>query len=126
MIAATLSRSFTASAAGIIVDLEARHRGSPICTLARRLVEAGHDPADKLHVYRGGVLCFRPAPLSMWAGLRVQERDDRSARFSPHREHPAGMADSAARVAPISGVRGSNGGDMLAPVPAVSGARCAA
>ena len=126
MIAATLSRSFSACAAGIVVNLESRRRGSPICTLARALIEAGHDPADKLHVYRAGVLCFRPAPLSMWAGLRVKEADDEAARFVPHREPPAEMADSAGRVGRFAPVPGIGGGEGFKPVFAAVGGEVAA
>lgn len=87
MIHVTLSGSWTASAAGITVDYEARRRGSPICALARKLVEAGHDPTVALHVYRGGTLCFKPVPLAKWAGLVVEEGDNtrKTARFARYR-----------------------------------------
>lgn len=92
MIRAVLSGCYTASAAGVTVDYEGRCRGSPICTLARKLVEAGHDPATILHVYRGDTLCFEPRPLGLWAGQTIEEGDNshRPARFAKYR--PPGPA----------------------------------
>lgn len=82
-----LTGSWTASGAGIVVDLESRRRGSPICALARKLIEAGHDPAAELHVYRGETLCFKPVPLAKWAGVVIEEGDNtcKSARFAKYR-----------------------------------------
>lgn len=38
-----LHGAYSASAAGLTVDYGTRRRGSPICALARKLIEAGHD-----------------------------------------------------------------------------------
>ena len=124
MIRVTLSGRYTATAAGITVDLDSRRRGSPICTLARKLAEAGHDPAEELHVYRGSTLCFLPRPLGLWAGLIVEEGDNtsRQARFGKHRlrasEPTAGSADSAAAVGRFSGHLAVSGGRVPEKAPA--------
>ncbi len=78
-----LTGNYTASADGVEVNYEKRSRGAPICALARKLVEAGHDPDTEVHVYRNGTLCFQPAPLWHWAVIRVEESDnsDQSARI---------------------------------------------
>ena len=74
-----LTGSDTASAEGIKVQ---RPRG-PICAIARKLVDAGHDPDTEVQIYRNGTLCFQPAPLWHWAVIRVEESDnsDQSARI---------------------------------------------
>jgi hypothetical protein len=90
-IRAELSGSYIAMAAGVVVDYEARRRGSPVCELARRLIAAGHDAAAMLLVYRGATLCFEPRPLAVWAGLRVRESDNAHssahfAKYAPPRD----------------------------------------
>lgn len=65
----------------IVVDHEAKRRGSPITDLARKLVKAGYDPDTQVQIWRDGTLCFKPAPLRIWAKLRAVERDGRSATF---------------------------------------------
>ncbi len=83
MIEVTLTGSGVASAEGITVDYEKRARGAPICDLARKLVDAGHDPKRLLSITRNGTLCFEPATLGRWAGLTISESDnnDRPVRF---------------------------------------------
>ena len=90
----TLTGCYTAAAAGITVDYEKRSRGSPICALARKLAAAGYDPNSMLNIYRDGTLCFRPLPLSRWAGLSVSEGDDsdRAAHFARYRPPPSKRA----------------------------------
>ncbi len=71
-----LTGNYTALAEGVVVDYEKRSRGAPICALARKLVEAGHDPDTEVHIYRNGTLCFQPIPLWRWAILMVKESDN--------------------------------------------------
>ena len=83
MIEVTLTGSGVATAEGITVDYEKRARGAPICDLARKLVDAGHDPMRLLSITRNGTLCFKPMTLATWAGLTISEGDNnaRSVRF---------------------------------------------
>lgn len=83
MIEVTLNGSGVASAEGITVDYEKRARGAPICDLARKLVEAGHDPKRLLSITRNGTLCFKPLTLATWAELTISEGDNdtRPVRF---------------------------------------------
>jgi hypothetical protein len=83
MIEVTLTGSGVATAEGITVDYEKRARGAPICDLARKLVDAGHDPTRLLSITRNGTLCFKPMTLATWAGLTITEGDNdtRPLRF---------------------------------------------
>jgi hypothetical protein len=47
------------------------HGPSPIFTLCRALVEAGHDPATPLHAYRGDVPALRVRSIGEAACLEV-------------------------------------------------------
>ena len=76
----------------IVVDYESRQRGSPICDLARKLVKAGYDPDTEIQIWRDDTLCFKPAPLRIWAKLRAVERDGRSVRFETWEAMPKGKA----------------------------------
>ena len=76
MIEVTLTGSGVATAEGITVDYEKRARGAPICDLARKLVEAGHDPEQLLSITRNGTRCFGPRSLATWAGLTITEGDN--------------------------------------------------
>lgn len=44
---------------------------SPVLSLCRRLIAAGHDPGRSLHAFRGDVLCLRVASIGQAARLRV-------------------------------------------------------
>ena len=45
--------------------------GAPVLALCRMLIEAGHDPAMPLEVYRGDTLCLRLRSIGEAAGLRM-------------------------------------------------------
>ncbi len=94
MIEVTLAGSWTASAAGITVDYESRSRGAPICDLARKLVDAGHDPRRLLSITRNATLCFKPMALATWAELTISEGDNdtRPARFRKWKPWVGGSA----------------------------------
>ncbi len=46
---------------------------SPICSLARKLLALGVDPATHLSIWRGRTKCFHDLPVSRWAELAVEE-----------------------------------------------------
>lgn len=96
-----LTGSHAASACGLTVDLGSRRRGSPVCQLARLLVEAGHDAHAPLHIHRDGKLCFRPMALGRWAGLTTSERDGESVRFERWRPMPSARRAVARFTGPI-------------------------
>ena len=52
---------------------EVASASSPICSLARKLLALGVDPATHLSIWRGEMQCFVDAPVSRWAGLTVKE-----------------------------------------------------
>ena len=52
---------------------EVESLSSPICKLARKLVALGIDPDTHLTIWRGSVRCFHDLPISVWAGLVVEE-----------------------------------------------------
>lgn len=55
---------------------------TPILTLCRRLIEAGHDPRTPLEAWRGTTLCLRISNISAGSRLTVKERP-----FGPVFEH---------------------------------------
>ena len=46
---------------------------SPICSLARKLLALGVDPATHLSIWRDRTKCFHDSPLGRWAELVVKE-----------------------------------------------------
>ncbi len=105
MIEVTLTGSGVATAEGITVDYEKRARGAPICDLARKLIDVGHDPMRLLSITRNGTLCFEPMTLATWAGLAISEGDNdtrplRFRRWAPWAGRSAGkQGKSMLRVA---------------------------
>jgi hypothetical protein len=65
-IRAELSGSDTCTALGITAQSP-----SPVLTLCRQLVEAGHDPATPLDAYRGEALALRVRSIDQAARLRI-------------------------------------------------------
>ena len=45
---------------------------APVLALCRELIEAGHDPACQLHVYRNGVLALRVRSIGEAARLSIR------------------------------------------------------
>ena len=70
------------SAAGLTV-----HGHSPVLTLCRRLVEAGHDPPTP--VFRGATLALTVRSIGEGAGLTVEECSDGRPRFRKFRPWPS-------------------------------------
>src|SRR5215471_8745046 len=68
---------------------------TPVLTICRRLVQAGHHRATPLEVYRGEVLCLRVRSIGEGAGLRVGthgvgfERSSECTAASPMRQNEA-------------------------------------
>jgi hypothetical protein len=66
MVRAELRGDAEASACGLTV-----RNSSPVLALCRKLIEAGHDPAERLEAYRGDVLCLTVRSIGEAAGLEV-------------------------------------------------------
>ena len=46
---------------------------APICSLARKLLTLGVDPAARLTIWSGGTKCFHDVPVGRWAELTVDK-----------------------------------------------------
>jgi hypothetical protein len=92
---ADLTGSTSCTAAGISVT-----SNTPVLSLCRRLLEAGHDPDTRLDVYRGATLALIVRSIGEAAHLEinshgtgfVRHRDGRPA--SPMRKSGAAYADA--------------------------------
>src|SRR5262245_24228668 len=84
---AELIRDNTATALGITAVSP-----SPLISLCKRLVAAGHDPASPLLALRGPILCLRVGSIGEAAGLEV---DGHGCGFRPLRKGGAGPPVSA-------------------------------
>jgi hypothetical protein len=80
-----------ASAAGLVATGHA-----PVTKLCRRLIEAGHDPALPLEVYRGTTLCLRVRSIGEGARLTVEDNENGRPRFVWHRPRTCGAAPPVA------------------------------
>jgi hypothetical protein len=58
-----------ASALGIEV-----HAPAPVLALCRKLVAAGHDPAEPLEAYRGNILCLKVRTIGEGARLVINAK----------------------------------------------------
>lgn len=56
----------------------------PLPGLCRQLIEAGVDPEEPVGVYRGTTLCFKPKPVSYWAGVSITEHETRGIQINPY------------------------------------------
>jgi|SRR5262245_52791296 len=95
-----LTGSGTCSAAGVTVT-----GYTPVLELCRRLVEAGHDPATPMHVYRGATLALIVRSIGEASRLEIngkgtdfQRRRD-VGTGAPVRltDHPLAVARAGAR-----------------------------
>jgi hypothetical protein len=66
IIRADLIGSDTCTALGITVEVN-----SPVLATCRALITAGHDPASRLHAFRGDVLCLRVRSIGEGAELEI-------------------------------------------------------
>jgi hypothetical protein len=89
-----LSGDDTCTALGLIV-----RSSSPVLALCRQLVDAGHDPATPLEVYRGDTLALRVKSIGQGAELRVTADNAGSPVFK--------RQEAAARASPVSQIDGA-------------------
>jgi hypothetical protein len=75
------SRRPHARALGVEV-FATRRSDAVVCALCRRLVEAGHDPATPMEVYRGQTLALHVRSIGEAAKLTVTEAES-GPRFTP-------------------------------------------
>jgi hypothetical protein len=68
-IRAELIGSDSCTALGITVEASA-----PVLAMCRALLAAGHDPATRLDVYRGDVLCLRVRSIGEGAALEINTK----------------------------------------------------
>jgi hypothetical protein len=84
IIPAQLSGVDRATALGIVA------RGySPVLTLCRLLLEAGHDPSTPLEAWRGDTLCLHVRSIGEAARLCVEDDNIGRPRFRRHRQRRA-------------------------------------
>jgi hypothetical protein len=100
-IRAVLTGSDTYTALGMTVQST-----SPVLLQCRRLVDAGHDPATPMHVYRGSTLALTVRSIGEAAQLRVGSHGvgfeaDPACGASPPVRHPgrAAVGQRARRAA---------------------------
>jgi hypothetical protein len=75
---AYLTGATTCTAAGISVT-----NSTPVLSLCRRLLEAGHDPATRLEVYRGATLALTIRSIGEAAELEINSK---GTDFVRHRD----------------------------------------
>jgi hypothetical protein len=64
--------------------VETRKSGAIVCALCRRLIEAGHDPAVPMEVYRGQTLALRVRSIGEGARRTVvEEPRPHFTRYTP-------------------------------------------
>jgi hypothetical protein len=68
-IRAELTGSTTCTCVGITVA-----NNTPVLSLCRRLLEAGHDPATRLNIYRGVVLALTVRSIGEAAQLEINSK----------------------------------------------------
>lgn len=77
---------------------------TPVLALCRELIEAGHNPATPLEVYRGNTLALRVCSIGAAARLTVDEHNGtRFAKWKPLCRS-AGSPRIAQNLAAVSGV----------------------
>ena len=76
-IRAELTGSATATALGI-----SARSNSPILTLCRLLIRAGHNPSARLEAHRGSTLCLRVCSIGGGARLTVKEPNGKADPLS--------------------------------------------
>jgi hypothetical protein len=84
--------SATCHAAGLTA------RGAaPVLSLCRALIEAGHDPATPLEVWRGGLLALRVRSIGEGAQLAVEDDRHGRPRFRRWRHRRCGAGSPVAQ-----------------------------
>ena len=101
-IRAELTGSATASALGI-----SARSNSPILTLCRLLIRAGHNPSARLEAYRGSTLCLRVCSIGEGARLTVKEPNGGRAHFAKWTAFPSSPVASRAQEKELGGQWGA-------------------
>jgi hypothetical protein len=91
-IRAELTGSATATALGI-----SARSNSPILTLCRLLIRAGHNLSARLEAHRGSTLCLRVCSIGGGARLTVKEPDGGRAHFAKWTAFPSSPVASRAQ-----------------------------
>ena len=73
-----LSGTDTAACAALSMTISAR---SPICAIARAMIERGVNPEAKMIVRRSDTTCFAARPVGWWADRNTSEGDGRSVQL---------------------------------------------
>jgi hypothetical protein len=97
-IRAELTGSATATALGI-----SARSNSPILTLCRLLIRAGHNPSARLEAYRGSTFCLRVCSIGGGARLTVKEPDGGRAHFAKWTAFPSSPVASRAQEKELGG-----------------------
>jgi len=117
IIRAEVTGSDQASACGLTVCCS-----SPILTLCRQLIAAGHDPKTPLQAYRGATLCLHVRSIREAAGLEIaahsagfrkrRRRDEDGAPYSDETpaDVPAMGSDPESAPDPLVLARSTKGG----------------
>ena len=116
-IRAELTGSATATALGI-----SARSNSPILTLCRLLIRAGHNPSARLEAYRGSTLCLS---VSIGAGARrtVKEPDGGRAHFAKWTAFPSSPVASRAQEKELGGHGSPAAGRKAGSTPPESATR---
>jgi len=121
------SRRPRARALGVEV-IAPRSSDAVVCALCRRLVEAGHDPATAMEVYRGQTLALHVRSIGEAAKLTVKETGGRP-RFTPWEPFEASSKAShlasdavsdADEGAPLPSVNPAKNTDAASPPPPIA------
>ena len=92
-IRAELAGASTCSALSVTIESSA-----PVISLCRRLIEAGHDPATAMQVFRGDVLALIVRSIGEGAGLRIGSHAVGFARDPECGASPSIAANDPART----------------------------
>ena len=85
LVLADLTGSNRCSALGIVARAY-----SPVLSLCRDLVAAGHDPTRSMQVYRGATLCLTVRAIGEGAGLAVEDGSGGTPTFVLFRDRARG------------------------------------
>jgi hypothetical protein len=118
LIRAELTGSATATALGI-----SARSNSPILTLCRLLIRAGHNPSARLEAYRGSTLCLRVCSIGGGARLTVKEPDGGRAHFAKWTAFPSSPVASRAQEKELGGHGSPAAGRKAGSTPPESATR---
>ena len=117
-IRAELTGSATATALGI-----SARSNSPILTLCRLLIRAGHNPSARLEAHRGSTLCLRVCSIGEGARLTVKEPNGGRAHFAKWTAFPSSPVASRAQEKELRGHGSPAAGRKAGSTPPESATR---